>query len=324
MAKKGRPPTDAINAIEAYLRVKSKRIKAFQVKKYRYTLQRITNELCEGGKQYLPTKVNEDSFFYLIDDSWERITPERPEPLRSSTKQWYCSIFSSYLSHFGNDVYQNMHYAWPNDQITVTEYAKTEDVITLCDAPLTPLEELMLHFEAFLGMRNVETKRIRLQDIKGDSILIHGKTGIRNIPKHPETDRVINRWLKERNALIYDARKYDPHIEVPDNLIIYKLYKKKPRIGAYGDNSNSFDRITRVRMEEKYGVRIPNHSLRRWFGRTHDELGTDASVIQRFYGHKNQEETEKYIGKKFKQMTEAHKQLNKNNLKKIEEGEKNE
>ena len=324
MPRRGRPPADAENAIEAYLKIKGRRISAVQVKKYRYSLKHITADLYYGDHEYLPTKVNEDSFFFLINEAWERITPERPEPLRSSTKKWYCSLFSAYLIHYGNTVYNDMNYAWPNDQMTVTEYASTDDVIALCDAPLTPLEELILHFEAFLGMRNIETKRLRLQDVKGDSLVLRGKTGIRNIPKHPDTDRVINRWLMERNRLIGEARRYDPHIEVPDNLIIWKRFKFKPKIGAYSEWSSSLDDASRVSMEKKYGVRIPNHSLRRWFGRTHDEMGTDARIIQRFYGHKSQDETEKYIGKKFKQMSEAHKHLTPNALKQKMEEEKNE
>ena len=163
--------------------------------------------------------------------------------------------------------------------------------------------------------------RLRLQDVKGDQIIVRGKTGLRNIPKHTETDRIIERWMEERERLIEEARKYKPDIEVPDNLIIYKNYKEKPVIGAYGERSNSLDRKTRMAMERKYGIRIPNHSLRRWFGRTMDALGADVSVIQRIYGHSSESETHRYIGTKFKQMGRALKLLDVNRLKGILEEE---
>jgi len=292
----GRPPLTWQSALAAFL--KRKRITAKTRQKYKWNFSRFFMDLEEAGLETHPSKIKKKEIDFLLDVAWA--------DLEVSTREWYTKIFAMFLRHYENDVIDRMEVRFPQDMRVNVDWLSPVDSVILMDAELTPLQEIIAHLEFALLFRRVEVIRLKMSDIKRNSFDITGKNGkLRTVPFHPDTRRVLSRWLTERERLIAEARAVNPRIPVPDNVLIYKLYKHKPKLGAYSENGDAIDdRIDEI--EAALGITFSNHTLRRTGGRLMWQTKRiPIKTISQIYGHSSIETTKRYIGVNLDDMDEA-------------------
>jgi len=258
--------------------------------------------LDEAGLESNPSTIGEKEIHFLLDVVWKNN--------ESSTRKWYTSTFGMILKRFGNDIIKEMGYRFPQDSRTNVDWLTPQEMVDLLDQDLSSLETIVTHLELCIGLRNIEVKRLRLQDVHDGYMDIRGKgTDLgkwRTVPFHPDTPKVLSIWMTERNRMIAEALKYHPNIEIPDNLIIWKRYVKKPQIGAYSEESDGLTSITTEKIRDRSGIHFANHTLRRTFGRSlwlSDCVKTET--ISKIYGHSNTNTTLDYIGVNLDDMSSA-------------------
>jgi len=298
----GRPIENWQNALEIYLKEASRHVDSYTIKKYRWNFTKMFKALEDAGLESNPALIGDTEIRYLLDVTWAKH--------EASTRKWYASTLSMVLTRFGNEILKEMNLKFPQDCRTNVNWLTPQEMMDLLDFGLTPLEATIIHLELCLGLRNVETKRLRLQDIHDGYMDVRGK-GVdlgkwRTVPFHPDTKNILRIWMKERNKMIAEAQKYRPNIIVPDNLIIWKSYVKKPQIGVYSEESNGLTKITINRVRERLGIDFENHTLRRTFGRSlWLSKRVQTETISKIYGHSDTRTTLDYIGVNLDDMSSA-------------------
>jgi len=298
----GRKVDNWQNALDIFLSEIAKNVEPYTVKKYRWGFSAFFRALDEAGLESNPARIGEREIRFLLDVTWR--------DLESSTRKWYANTFSMVLQRFGNNIIPEMKLRFPQDARTNVDWLTPQQMVSLLDFPFTPLELIVIHFELSLGLRNVEVKRLRVQDIKNGHIEVRGKGSDygkwRTVSFHPDTQYVLDIWVAERNRMIVEAKQYKPNIEVPDNLIIWKRYVQKPQIGAYTEESNGLSKITISRIRERIDIDFANHTLRRTFGRSLWLSGkVKVETISKIYGHNDTATTLDYIGVNLDDMSDA-------------------
>jgi site-specific recombinase XerC len=161
---------------------------------------------------------------------------------------------------------------------------------------------MAFNLEAEMGLRRIELKRMRLQDIKNGYLAIHGKGHKwRTIPVHPYFPVTYQEWSDHREILIENAMKYNPTVEVPSELLIWQRYGK---LGAY--KSRNSLRVWDA-VSKRVGFHISHHTMRRSFGRSMWELLGDKCLLRlsEIYGHSDIKQTIKYIQVELKHMKDT-------------------
>ena len=118
----------------------------------------------------------------------------------------------------------------------------------------------------------------------------------RTVHYSKETKDIIGEWMLERRKIVASAKKKNPTVLDPGNLLIYE---RGGKLHAYGDTA--IDKIvcaTRVRMEELYGraFSFSNHTLRRTGGRMMYRAQVPLATISSIMGHESVVQTIKYLG----------------------------
>jgi integrase/recombinase XerD len=199
---------------------------------------------------------------------------------------------------------------WPPHQRINVDWLNDNEPDLLREIADTPLEQLLIHLELDLGLRRIECKRLRTQDIKQGYLNILGKGRMggkwRTIPMHPRTPVILQMYIEHRNQLIQKAReKKGLSVTVPDNLIIHE---RAGELRTYGDTSID-KRIKRVEQRLKNightSIHFSNHTLRRTFGRTMWKANVPLETIARIMGHESTETTIQYLGIQMMDMQQA-------------------
>ena len=294
---RGRPPKTWQSAVNTF--VNRKRITEKTRKKYKANYTGFFTALEEAGLETLPAKIGQKEIDYLFDTHWAH--------LEDSTKKWYAKILAMFLRYHHNHIFEDLNIAYPNDARVNVDWLSASDMITLIDAPMSPMQALAIHLELCLCLRRVECIRLRLIDIHSDHVTVRGKgRKQRTVPFHPDTKRLLREWLTERNEIITQAKEIKPSIKIPDQVFIWSMYKQKVRIGAYSENGDAFDDAVKIPVSEMTGIKFSNHTLRRTGGRMMWKSGNiPIETIAKIYGHSSTTTTERYIGVNFDDMDQA-------------------
>jgi len=285
------------SCINEFLQHKSKKVKEETVRKYANELYRINSTLRENGMETNPRRISEDDVRFVIE-KWSN--------LKIGTKDWYLEIFNRYLKYFKNDVIKEMNIFFGHDERPNADWLSDEEYVTLLNADLSPLEEIVIHLELFLGLRVSEVTKLRVCDIHFDndpkkqyiSVLGKGRGEgkWRQIRFHPESRRVFERWLEKRKEIVDKVKRYDRSWVVPDNVLLWCHYNEKPKAGFYTEQGHSIDRAVIHTVRERYGMHFGNHTLRRTFGRKLYHAGVPIETISAMYGHEDIATTIRYLG----------------------------
>lgn len=262
--------------------------------------------LKERNPDIMPYNVSKDDAKWLYKTMLER-------KYAISTISSYRYALKKICRFYGNSAADDAKINLPSNTRPNVDWLSESQVAKLLSVPKTPLQELVIHLELFMGLRRIEVIRLELSHIHYPSdehngyLYVLGKGHIggkpRIVPFHCDTVRVINQYLEYRNSLIQKAKTLESDAFVPDNLLIWY---KMGELNTYSQRkSTGIDCIINT-VAKNAELKFSNHTLRRTFGRMMLTSGAaDRKTIKDLLGHENQEETDRYLGVIFKEMENA-------------------
>ena len=120
----------------------------------------------------------------------------------------------------------------------------------------------------------------------------------RTIPFHPETRRILEAWMEQRDDLISQY----PERKVPENILIAYSRRFQELMPMTHDGIYKEVRTIGKRVGIEY---VSPHDLRRTFGRTMFFNDIPIEKIAEILGHTNTMTTKKYIGINITDMEKA-------------------
>ena len=285
------------SCVREFLESEFRNSKDYTRDKCRWSLNRTNSFLLAAGFDINPRTIGEDAIEYFMK--------ERMSKYLVSYQKTEVSYFNRYLRYFNNDVIDRMKIVWPQDMRVNADWLDDEQYEKLLNHPMTPFQEIVIHLELCMGLRNVECGRIMLNDIYDNGtkpyINVRGKgrgTGkYRSVRFHYKTREVLARWMEERAKIVKQARYANPNWQDPGTLLITSQYSgKKFQSHAFAEHSGAIDDRVDFVLREELGFHFSNHTLRRTFGRRLFHAGVPIETISKFLGHESLVETMKYLG----------------------------
>lgn len=242
---------------------------------YRSSLEICIKILKSAGMRTDAREIGEVEVYYLIGHL----------DMSEATARAYIMVLNGMIEHYtGVSLVKRMRILW-NRPTRHRVFITTDDLIKMYAAADTK-ERLILVLGAFMGLRRDEMQHIRLEDIRRDKIIIHGKGHGKNglvfeQPMPIEVREIIDRYIRERNAMTGTDR-------TDGRLIIYKD-ERSGELRHYADRCGSLSEIV-SNLGKKVGVEATCHSLRRLFCTTlyygvDGEPGCDLATLKDLMRH---------------------------------------
>ena len=293
MSKNVRTPD---SCIREFIKAEFVNSKEYTRQKCEWSLHRTKRLLEAAGFDASPYKIDAKAIDFLLTEGWSGH--------QVSYKKSEFSYLKRYLLFYKNDVPKRMKVVFPQDMRVNADWLEDDQYDALVSAPKTPLEDVVIHLELCMGLRNVEVCRLMLNDIHDTGtkpyINVRGKGRgdgkYRTVRFHYMTKDVLARWMEERREIVETVRAYDPHWVDPGTLILWCHYKNKPQAGSYGEHTGALDEMVIEPLRDRLGFHFANHTLRRTFGRRLFHAEVPVETISKFLGHESTTETLKYIG----------------------------
>jgi len=156
---------------------------------------------------------------------------------------------------------------------------------------MDPLTALVVHLELDLMLRRIEVLRLKVQDVRKDSIEVLGKGRFGGKPRTVsltpgESEAIIGRWLEVRNDLL--SRTIG---QQTDKLAVYL---REGKLLPY--KRSALDAVL-DRLKRESGISFKgHHTLRRTGGRLMWQEGVAIETVASIMGHETTEMTLRYIG----------------------------
>jgi len=230
------------------------------------------------------------------DDVYRLLMYMRTNNYAVQTMRGYITALRRICLHHGNAVPKSTRIRWPQDMRPSVDWITQDQAQKLIDHPKTPLQELAINLELCMGLRRIEVARLRMTDIdhRRKVLTVTGKSSkLRLVPFHPDTERILSRFMDYRNALITVAKSKNPAAIVPEELVIWG---KGKLLSPYSQEKLSgFDKQIKP-LTKEVGFEFSNHTLRRTFGRMMYRCGVPLATIAKMLGHESTDVTLSYIG----------------------------
>lgn len=255
--------------------------------KYWTVLTKAVDALDEAGLEISPKKIGRNEILFLRQEVFNSNS--------SSHNRWQMAIFGAWLKWYDNRILEKMKLPWPQDNRINVDWLEPSEAIQL-KASAKGIEKIVIHLELDLGLRRIDMHRLTMDSIHDGhfDVLGKGRGGgkKRTVSWDDETPIILKEFLEYRERIIAEARKKDPTVLVPDNLLIYR---KGKRIGQY--QFTAIDNMV-IRVAKRAGIRrrITNHTLRRTCGRILHMSGVEIEKIADILGHSETRTTLRYLG----------------------------
>jgi len=220
------------------------------IRTYRSQINICIEMLRAAGMNTDAERIGEDEIYYLV----------RMLDMGESTARDYIMSLGGMIEYYtGVSLVKKMKILW-NRPVRHRVFITTDDFVKMY-AIADDREKVILVLGAFMGLRRNEMQTIRMQDIRRDRILIHGKGHGRDglvyeQPMPIEVKRIIDRYLVWRKALTGTDRS--------DGRLLVWYDKSHDRINRFADRSGRLTDIVK-NLGERVGVTVTCHSLRRLF-----------------------------------------------------------
>ncbi len=215
-------------------------------------------------------EIGEDEIFTLM---------ESLNGLCGSSRRSYLATFGRLIEFVtGSNPVTKCQILWDDVEPTHRIFIENKDWPAIKASARSSTDRLILYLGAYMGLRREEMVRIRLGDIQGNMLTIHGKghgpNGKEAIKEMPEPVRVAMRiYLKERNRIQTDT----------DRLLIRVDGRQKGKVM----NGRSI-RFAVDRMVKRCGIKFTPHSLRRLYATNMWEAtGKDLALTKRATRHES-------------------------------------
>lgn len=217
---------------------------------YRSSLEICIGLLARAGMNTDARKIGEAEIYYLVGHL----------DMIEATARAYLMVLNGMIEYFtGVSVVRRMKILW-NRPIRNRVFITTDDLIKMYSIADIK-EKLILVLGAFMGLRRDEMQHIRLDDIRRDRIIIHGKGHGQNglvfeQPMPIEVREIIDRYIRWRNSL--------PGIDRSEGRLIVYHDQRRNEIRRYADRCGAISEIV-SELGQRAGVTATCHSLRRLF-----------------------------------------------------------
>lgn len=250
--------------------------------------------LTEGGLSTDPYEINEDSFFYLRNNLC----------MKETSMQTRMRGYASYIEWVtGVNWMKRAKVLWNPLHYDVVFITKEDYARLLCFSFYSPHVRMMLLLGGLMGLRRTEMVNIKMQDLHGDRITIHGKghgaegnVQDQHIPKEMQAE--IRHYLAWRKAkLEADGKTTD----------YFLIFLEKYGHVSLPDCRKAALSFVFMRLTEETGIHVTPHSLRRLFATTlyDDGNGADIKTIAKLMRHANPNVTWRYIQQSERKFEEA-------------------
>lgn len=220
------------------------------IRTYRSQINICIEMLRAAGMNTDAERIGEDEIYYLV----------RMLDMGESTARDYIMSLGGMIEYYtGVSLVKKMKILW-NRPVRHRVFITTDDFVKMYGIA-DDREKVILVLGAFMGLRRNEMQTIRMQDIRRDRILIHGKGHGRDglvyeQPMPIEVKQIIDRYLVWRKALTGTDRS--------DGCLLVWYDKSHDRINRFADRSGRLTDIVK-NLGERVGVTVTCHSLRRLF-----------------------------------------------------------
>ena len=228
----------------------------------------------EFGRRYSPSEIDAKLLNALVNRTSYRV--------KESSMNLYVRGMLDYLDWWGKtEVRGNLNIHWNKNYseeakrvwITIDELKKIASVASYEDM-------VVLTLGAGMGIRLSEIANIKIEDINGDELTIHGKG-------HGTAGKTVSRIMPRAvKSAILDYLPVRQKIidRSGDHSGGYLLVRSKIKAGFPMNRTNISSIISRLR--EQSGVYFTCHSLRRLFATTAYEM-TDLETLRQMMRHSN-------------------------------------
>ena len=131
--------------------------KEYTRQKCEWSLQRTRRLLEAAGFDASPYKIDAKAIEFLLYEGWK----DHEVSYRKSE----FSYLKRYLLFYRNDTPKRMKVVFPQDMRVNADWLEDDEYEALMSIPKTPLEDIVIHLELCMGLRNVEVCRLMLNDI---------------------------------------------------------------------------------------------------------------------------------------------------------------
>jgi len=225
------------------------------------------------------------------EDVYQLLLYMRTNNYAVQTMRGYITALRKICLFHSNADPKSMRIRWPQDMRPSVDWITQDQAQKLIDHPKTPFQELVINLELCMGLRRIEVARLRMADIdhRRKVLTVTGKSSkLRLVPFHPDTERVLSRFIDYRNALIMVAKSKDPTVMVPEELVIWG---KGRQLSPYSQEKLSgFDKQIKP-LTKEVGFDFSNHTLRRTFGRMMYRCNVPLATIAKLLGHESTDVT---------------------------------
>lgn len=243
----------------------------------RKALKSIIDKLGDENLHMDPTMIGRKEVVAILESD-----------LAPATKRSYVSIMSRWMKLNGNYAIDDMCLMWNDDASPNVKWMDEAEFKIAMMSTQDPTEEMILLLGARCGLRRHEMVQLKVSDISGSSMIIHGKGHgadgkIRVIPLSSKMMTKISAY-----NLYRESCKIGRDV-VQGDYFLFKMTKK--RIRPVDD-----DRINYIvkAISERTGIDFTPHSLRRLFATTAVSVA-DIHVVQTLMGHSSIATTERYV-----------------------------
>ncbi|MEM2944707.1 MAG: site-specific integrase, partial [Methanomassiliicoccales archaeon] len=271
---------------------------AVTIKTYDYTLRNLFQALSDAGREINPKKVAREDVLFLKDEfltGGERY------------KKNAISIFLSFLKWSGNSESAKWKFGFGDTSPRNIRWL-TDEEAALVRLEARGIERIIVHLELDLGLRRCGVLNLRVKDFhRGRQNTIHvlekGRNGgkPRIIPWDPQTEMYLNEYLELREKEIEKAKKKNPDVKIPENLLIYE---RGGKLHPY--RKSAINKILEA-LGKRLGFPLSNHDLRRTCGRQMYFSGVPIEKIAMMLGHSDTKTTLHYLGINTDDLAEAQK-----------------
>ncbi len=199
-------------------------------------------------------------------------------------QKYHRAILSTYLEYCGNPIIRQMRFRDPQDMRPNAHWLSHGQVDKLLSIPLDPREEFVVRMGLCMGMRCIEMRRLKLDNIKrtekGYHFDVCGKRSKwRSVPASNGTMEALKHYKVWREEVLR-GKKTD-----------YMMVGSRSLHLSY----KGMDRICKI-ICKKSGVKWTFHDLRRTWGRTAYEADQPLLKIMFILGHSTEKQTIEYLG----------------------------
>lgn len=251
---------------------------------YKAAIRACEKCLTDGGLSVRPEDIDELSMYFLRDHLM----------MKETTMQTRIRAYSQYIEWVtGTNPQKRAKLLWNPMTYDVVRIDSDQFAQLVSFSFSLPHVRMILLLGGLMGLRRAEISAIKVSDIHGDSITIHGKG--HGVEGNVQDQHIPRQLLPEiRSYLDWRKQKLEADEVVTDDFIIFTEKYGHVSLPKYRNAAISW---IFQKLSEDTGIHVTPHALRRLFATVlyNDGKGADINTVAKLMRHANPIVTWRYI-----------------------------